>query len=199
MSLPNTEKRVDSSAGTESQANAGDTHAVPFPQRAPQCAPAAEPFTQTAPPPDIGTVVGTFVLQSKLGEGVSCHVFRGWDESRSCPVALKILNWANVYDRTAAMKQLRMEAAALARVKHPLVVRFLDFGFDPRWPYLVTEFFDGQPLGELLRSGGSLPPAWALFLVSQMADAARRGVARVWFTATSSPTTSWSAPTATAS
>jgi serine/threonine protein kinase len=170
MSLPKTAKPVDPSAGTESQANAGDTHTVPYPQRAPG-GPAAEPFAQSAPPPDVGTVVGTFVLQAKLGEGVSCHVFRGWDESRSCPVALKILNWANVYDRSAAMKQLRMEAAALARVKHPLVVRFLDFGFDPRWPYLVTEFFEGRPLGELLRTGGALPAEWALFLVSQMADA----------------------------
>ena len=167
MSLPNTEKPVEPSAGTESQANAGDTHAVPLPKRAV----AAEPFAQTAPPPDVGTEVGPFVLQAKLGEGVSCHVFRGWDRFRSCPVALKILNWANVYDRAAAMKQLRMEAMALARVKHPLVIRFIDFGFDPRWPYLVTEFFEGRPLGELLRAGGSLPAEWGLFLVSQMADA----------------------------
>ena len=92
-------------------------------------------------------------------------------------MALKILNWANVYDRAAAMKQLRTEAAALARVKHPLVVRFLDFGFDPRWPYLVTEFFEGRPLGELLRAGGALPAAWALYLMSQMVDAARGGLA----------------------
>ncbi|MDB5311998.1 MAG: serine/threonine protein kinase [Gemmataceae bacterium] len=130
-----------------------------------------EPTDPSPPPPEVGTRVGTFVLQEKLGEGVSCHVFRGWDEAQSCPVALKILNWANVYDRPAAMKQLRTEAAALARVKHPQVVRFLDFGFDPRWPYLVTEFFEGRPLGELLRGGGALPPAWALYLVSQMADA----------------------------
>jgi serine/threonine-protein kinase len=170
MSLPNTEKPVEPSAGTVSQASAGDTHALPHPLRTPVVG-ASEPFMQTAPPPEIGTEVGTFVLQEKLGEGVSCHVFRGWDRSRSSPVALKILNWANVYDRAAAMKQLRMEAAALARVKHPLVVRFLDFGFDPRWPYLVTEFFEGRPLGELLRAGGALPPEWSLFLVSQMADA----------------------------
>jgi serine/threonine-protein kinase len=124
-----------------------------------------------APPPEIGTEVGTYMLQEKLGEGVSCHVFKGWDQSRSCPVALKILNWANVYDRAAAMKQLRMEAAALARIKHPLVVRFIDFGFDPRWPYLVTEYFEGRPLGDLLRSGGALPPAWAMYLLSQMVDA----------------------------
>jgi serine/threonine-protein kinase len=147
----------------------GDTRTLGYSQReAPTQS--MEP-TPTAPPPEVGVQVGTYVIQEKLGEGVSCHVFRGWDEARSCPVALKILNWANVYDRGAAMRQLRMEAAALARVKHPQVVRFIDFGFDPRWPYLVTEFFEGRPLGELLRQGGALPPAWAMYLVSQMVDA----------------------------
>ena len=151
---------------TEGTATA-DTQTHPFPQRELP----ADAGSQNAPPPEVGTVVGPFVLKEKLGEGVSCHVFRGWDQARSAPVALKILNWANVYDRTAAMKQLRMEAATLARVKHPKVVRFIDFGFDPRWPYLVTEFFEGRPLGELLRAGGALPPEWCLFLVSQMSDA----------------------------
>src|SRR5262249_52919510 len=69
------------------------------------------------------------------------------------------------------MKQMRTEAAGLARIKHPQVVRFLDFGCDPRWPYLVTEFFEGRPLGELLRDGGALPAAWSLYLLSQMVDA----------------------------
>ncbi|MCI0704735.1 MAG: serine/threonine protein kinase [Planctomycetia bacterium] len=152
---------------TETVASSGDTHTLGFPQRDKP----AEEIAPAAPLPEIGTVVGPFVIQEKLGEGVSCHVFRAWDEIRSCPVALKILNWANVFDRPAAMKQLRMEAMALARVKHSRVVRFLDFGFDPRWPYLVTEFFEGRPMGELLRAGGALPPEWALFLISQMADA----------------------------
>jgi serine/threonine protein kinase len=145
----------------------GDTNAMAYPRREA----ATDPIESAPLPPETGTQVSTYLIQEKLGEGISCHVFRGWDQSRSCPVALKILNWANVYDRAAAMKQLRMEAATLSRVKHPLVVRFLDFGFDPRWPYLVTEFFEGRPLGELLRSGGALPPAWALFLISQMVDA----------------------------
>lgn len=125
----------------------------------------------TPPQPESGMRVGTYLLQDKLGSGVSCHVFRGWDEAKSRPSALKILNWANVYDRAAAMKQLRTEAACLARVKHPLVVRFFDFAFDPRWPYLVTEFFEGRPLGDLLRDGGALPATWSLYLMSQMVDA----------------------------
>lgn len=165
--LPEPSTRAEETTGTLS-AQSGDTvHALAYPQR-PGAGPAADSY---APPPEVGTRVGTYVLQAKLGEGVSCHVFRGWDEALACPVALKILNWANVYDRAAALRQLRMEAAALARVKHPAVVRFIDFGFDPRWPYLVTEYFEGQPLGELLRAGGALPPAWALYLISQMVDA----------------------------
>jgi serine/threonine protein kinase len=162
-SQPGTPNDVTATVSTQT----GDTHTLTYIQRDVPNVPMDIP----ALPPETGTQVGTYILQEKLGEGVSCHVFRGWDQSRSCPVALKILNWANVYDRAAAMKQLRMEAATLSRVKHPLVVRFLDFGFDPRWPYLVTEFFEGRPLGELLRSGGALPPAWTLYLVSQMVDA----------------------------
>jgi serine/threonine protein kinase len=165
-SQPNTPNDVTVTVSSK----VGDTHTLMYQQREAVQDP---PLTPNPPAitPESGTQVGTYILQEKLGEGVSCHVFRGWDQSRSFPVALKILNWANVYDRPAAMKQLRMEAAALARVKHPLVIRFLDFGFDPRWPYLVTEFFEGRPLGELLRSGGALPPAWGLFIISQMVDA----------------------------
>ena len=102
--------------------------------------------------------------------------FRGWDEQSECPVAVKIVNWENVFDRAAAMKQMRVEAAALARVKHPRVVRFIDFGYDPRWPYLVTEFVDGRPLGDLLRGGGALPADWATYLASQVVD----GLGAVW-------------------
>ena len=64
---------------------------------------AQNPAEAPALTPETGIQVGTYLVQEKLGEGVSCHVFRGWDQSRSCPVALKILNWANVYDRPAAM------------------------------------------------------------------------------------------------
>jgi serine/threonine protein kinase len=152
---------------TVSSIQCGDTKHLLYPHRDVASTP---PPDRTALPPEIGTRLGTYVLQEKLGEGVSCHVFRGLDEALAQPVALKILNWANVFDRAAAMKQLRMEAAALSRVKHSSVVRFLDFGFDPRWPYLVTELVAGAPLGEFIRDG-ALPTPWALYLMSQMVDA----------------------------
>lgn len=121
--------------------------------------------------PKPGDRVGQYLLQDKLGAGVSAFVFRGWDEHNQCPVALKIVNWENVVDRSAAMRQMRTEAAALSRVKHPRVVRFIDFGFDERWPFLVTEYVEGSPMGELLRGAGALPVEWAVYLVSQVVDA----------------------------
>ena len=139
------------------------------------------PPTRGLPPdptrgPEPGDRIGPYLLQHKLGQGVSCHVFRAWDEANGTPVAVKVVNWANVYDREAALRQMRTEAAALARVKHPRVVRFIDFGYDPRWPYLVTEFVEGRPAGELIRSGGALPPDWAVYLTSQVVD----GLGAVW-------------------
>ena len=125
--------------------------------------------------PEVGDTTGQYVLQERLGAGVSCFVFRGWDEQHGCPVALKIINWANVHDRAAAMKQMRTEAASLARVKHPRVVRFIDFGFDPRWPFLVTEYVEGSTMGELIR-GNPLPAEWAVYLISQVVD----GLGAVW-------------------
>ena len=125
--------------------------------------------------PEVGDTTGQYVLQERLGAGVSCFVFRGWDEQNGCPVALKIINWANVHDRAAAMKQMRTEAASLARVKHPRVVRFIDFGFYPRWPFLVTEYVEGSTMGELIR-GNPLPAEWAVYLISQVVD----GLGAVW-------------------
>jgi serine/threonine-protein kinase len=135
-----------------------------------------EPAIPTGPPPEVGDRVDHYLLQKNLGSGVSCVVFRGLDLRTDKSVALKIINWANVFDRTAAMRQMRNEASTLARVKHPRVMAFIDFGYDPRWPYLVTEFIEGQSLGVLLRSGGSLPVDWVLHIISQMVD----GLGAVW-------------------
>jgi serine/threonine protein kinase len=158
-------------------ARPGDTQAITQLYRV--APPGTDDLTITpppAPPPEPGDQIGPYTLGDLLGAGGSCLVFRGWDEANHRPVAVKVLNWATVYDRPAALRQLRTEAAALARVKHPRVVRFLDFGYDPRWPYLVTEFVEGLPLGELIRSGGLLPPRWATCLISQVVD----GLGAVW-------------------
>jgi serine/threonine protein kinase len=165
--FPPDDPATDAAAGETTSAQADTASAAHTP------APVGEHRNAEPQPEDR---VGPYVLQDRLGKGVSCYVFRAWDSAKGCPVAMKIINWGNVYDRAAALKQMRTEATALARVKHPRVVRFIDFGFDPRWPYLVTEFVDGRPLGELVRSGGALPVDWAVSLVGQVVE----GLGAVW-------------------
>jgi serine/threonine protein kinase len=128
------------------------------------------------PVPGPGDRLERYVLQKSLGRGVSCFVFRAWDTEKEIPVAIKLVNWSNVRDREAALKQLRTEAAALARVRHPRVVRFIDFGFHAEWPYLVLEYVEGRTLGELLREGGALPIRWSLAVLGQLIE----GLAAVW-------------------
>lgn len=140
---------------------------------------APEPITsdvhgETVPAP--GDRVDRYVLQKSVGRGVSCYVFRAWDTAKEIPVAIKLVNWSNVRDRDAALKQLRTEAAALARIRHPRIVRFIDFGFHADWPYLVLEFVEGRTLGDIIRVGGALPVDWSLAIVSQLID----GLAAVW-------------------
>ncbi len=126
--------------------------------------------------PKPGDRIDRYFLQRPLGQGVSCFVFRAWDEVKQMPVAIKIVNWTNVRDREAALKQLRTETAVLSRVRHPRVVRLIDFGHDKRWPYLVLEFVEGRPLGAMIREGGPFPANWALYLLEQVVD----GLSAVW-------------------
>ena len=115
---------------TVSASQENDTETVAYRKRDLASTP---PPDRTILPPEIGTHIGTYVLTEKLGEGVSCHVFRGEDRAQWKPVALKILNWANVFDRSAAMKQLRMEAAAAA-ARQSSVRRPLRFRVRSPWP-----------------------------------------------------------------
>lgn len=177
---PNNSTTADSGSGPlvdTFRAKSADTQAITQIYRV---LPPTDPEDATPPPvvpaARTGDRIGPYVLREALGAGGSCLVFRGWDESRARPVAVKVLNWGTICDRTAALRQMRTEAAALARVNHPRVVGFVDFGFDPRWPYLVADFVDGVPLGELVRSGGALPAKWATHLTAQVAE----GLGAVW-------------------
>ena len=86
-------------------------------------------------------------------------------------MALKILNWANVYDRAAAMKQLRMEAAALSRVKHPIGRPVPRFRLRPA---LAVSRHRVRSTGSHWASSFATAVAaarWSLYLMSQMVDA----------------------------
>jgi len=86
-------------------------------------------------------------------------------------VAIKILHTERVVDPHAS-ERFRREAQAAARLKHPNAVSIYDFGVSREgFQYLVMELIEGRSLREVSRQQGTLDPALAAEVTSQVCAA----------------------------
>ncbi|MCL8009674.1 serine/threonine-protein kinase [Streptomyces sp. AS02] len=106
-------------------------------------------------------VAGRYRLVERIGSGGMGTVWRAEDEVLARQVALKQLHAqphlsdgevATLYERT------RREARSAARVVHPNVVVVHDVVEDDGRPCIVMEYVPAPTLGDVLRSGRTLPP-----------------------------------------
>jgi serine/threonine protein kinase len=91
-----------------------------------------------------------------LGGGRRYEVFLVWDEHRLAVLVAKLLRPDHASD-PAALRELADEAAALARLSHPVVVRGFDVVPGGRFPHLLIEHLEGPTLRELIDRDGALP------------------------------------------
>jgi hypothetical protein len=96
-------------------------------------------------------------LVREVGRGGAGVVYEAERLADGARVAVKVLPAGHVHS----------EARRAARVEHPGIVRVLDAG--DTW--LVLEYVDGPNLQEVLDRRGPLPPALAVEVVGQAADA----------------------------
>jgi serine/threonine protein kinase len=84
-----------------------------------------------------------------VGEGGFGRVFRAHPVSSPERIlAVKIIDPSAFFDRDKSHARFRREAAALSRLDHPNIVKYVDSGVstdEPGFPYLVTEFVQGEP------------------------------------------------------
>lgn len=99
---------------------------------------------------DIPQQIGPYRIQEQTSREGGATVFRGLDRSGR-PAAVHLLS-ARFTENAAAYERFRTEAAALAKVDHPNVLRILGTGQEGDRPYLALEAFGGQPLSEVLRT-----------------------------------------------
>lgn len=150
--------------------------------------PADEPAPREEPPPGVGTTLaGRYRLEALLGRGGMSLVYRAEDLRRmgggvdAAWVAVKLL--APEYVGREARAALEREAALLADLSHPGVVRMLDYDRHGKYAFLVTELLDGERLRNRLARGGPapLPVTDAMRIARQLSDALaylhRRGLA----------------------
>jgi serine/threonine protein kinase len=125
-----------------------------------------------------GDRVGHYRVVAPIGEGGMGDVYEAVHETLGRRHALKVLaRRAQERDRDY-VEQFVREAQAVARLRHPHIVEVFDFGYLPdRRPYIVMELLGGVSLGDVL-IGGPLPPAAALSIATQLAEALAAAHAR---------------------
>ena len=108
-------------------------------------------------------IAGRFELVAKVATGGMGNIFRARDLSSGSPVAVK--TWPAIrsaFDPTTearkrerALRRFEREAAALAAIDHPAVVRYIAHGVTASAePFLVMHWVEGQALADKLRSSG---------------------------------------------
>jgi serine/threonine protein kinase len=117
-----------------------------------------EPSGACNPQPNLvpGDIVAErFVVERRAASGGMGVIYRGTDLLTRQAVAIKVMGPGLDADR------FLHEAAMLARISHPSVVRYIAHGVsDGGTPYLVMEWLDGEDLSaRLARSGVSVADA----------------------------------------
>ena len=93
---------------------------------------------------EIGTQVGSYRIDARLGEGGMGVVYRATDTKLSRPVAIKFLA-DNLFDANAR-RRFQREAQMASALNHPHIVTVYDVGEYADRQYIVTELVDGGTL-----------------------------------------------------
>lgn len=111
---------------------------------------------------------GRYRIDAIAGSGGMGTVYRAHDLETNGTCAIKLVRQTTTTDHAAA--RFKQEAEALASIRHPAVVRYVDHGVDEGIPFLVMEWVEGESLADRLHT--ATPPLdRALDLAQRLADA----------------------------
>jgi eukaryotic-like serine/threonine-protein kinase len=119
----------------------------------------------------IGRVIADrYHVLKVVGEGGMGRIYLAEHVRMNRQCALKVMRPTLVHDADSAARFGR-EASNAARIIHPNVAAVFDYGETEGLVYLVMEYVDGEPLGEILQAGGALKPHRAVQIAKQVTDA----------------------------
>jgi serine/threonine protein kinase len=109
-------------------------------------------------------------IRGVLGSGSFGQVYRAHDRVGQREMALKILKTEWVEQKDAVLR-FRREAAILAAIQHPHIVRVFNYGRFGGSFFLCMEIVEGQTFGELMKERGALPWREAIDRIEPLLDA----------------------------
>lgn len=114
-------------------------------------------------------VPGRIALE-ELGGGYDFQAYLAWDDHLHALVVAKCVRPHLVTD-ASTMRHVTREAATIARLSHPVVMRGFGAELDPPRPHLVLEHLEGPTLASTIRRFGPLGLNQLLPLGFQLASA----------------------------
>src|SRR5437660_523133 len=114
----------------------------------------------------IGQQFGSYHLIRLLGQGGFADVYLGEHIYLKTKAAIKILQTRMTGND---LQDFIKEAQTIAALKHPHILRVLDFGVDGATPFLVMEYAPNGTLRDRHPRSSILPPTTILPYVKQVA------------------------------
>src|ERR1700740_1340462 len=109
----------------------------------------------------VGTQIGNYRIEEKLGEGGMGVVYKGVDVNLDRIVAVKALN-TELRGNAELEQRFRAEAKAQANLNTPNVpIRYALLIEDGR-PWMVMEYIEGETLEQMIRRRGLIPSQEAI-------------------------------------
>jgi serine/threonine protein kinase len=120
---------------------------------------------------DVGQTVGNYNVTAKLGEGGMGVVFLAEHPVIGSKVALKAIH-PHFARNADVVSRFVTEARAVNQIGHDHIVNITDFGHTPEGDfYFLMEYLQGEMLSDWINRHGAFPPARALNIAAQIADA----------------------------
>ena len=114
----------------------------------------------------VGTQVGNYRIEQKLGEGGMGVVYRAVDVNLDRVVAIKALN-TELRGNAELEQRFRAEAKAQANLNHTNLAILYALLIEDGRPWMVMEFIEGETLEQMIQRRGPIPSEEAIPLFRQ--------------------------------
>ncbi|MFO1062583.1 MAG: serine/threonine-protein kinase [Pirellulales bacterium] len=115
-----------------------------------------------------GYFYGNYKIMYLIGSGTFARVYRSVHRETGQVAAVKVLRRRH-RGEPAQVEQFMREAKVGIKMRHENIVSIYEVDPDPRNPFMVMEFVEGQTLRELSKIRGRIEPLTALRLVADVA------------------------------
>ncbi len=119
-----------------------------------------------------GQYFGGYKLEELVATGGMASVYKGFDETLSRWVAIKVVPVYAAGDAEEVMlARFRQEARAIAALRHRNILTIYGYGEEAGWAYIVMEYVPGGSLKDRLESGEPFTWEQALAVVIPVSQA----------------------------